>query len=158
MHFHNQSEQPDETTSSVVYIPQSEISQDLPPIIVIVQSEINEEAIATYISYCVSIAEKHKALPILFIIALKGYSSEVFKLNFERSETRVLEQTHLQILDEELLHSPMNELVAFDYFLINYRKLVLSSTSSKDSTVQWLVKIAKAKMKVRTSSLERAAS
>ncbi|KAG0173288.1 hypothetical protein DFQ29_008024 [Apophysomyces sp. BC1021] len=148
MHFHNQSEQPDETTSSVVYIPQSEISQDLPPIIVIVQSEINEEAIATYISYCVSIAEKHKALPILFIIALKGYSSEVFKLNFERSETR-------PFIDSD---SPMNELVAFDYFLINYRKLVLSSTSSKDSTVQWLVKIAKAKMKVRTSSLERAAS
>ncbi|KAG0170815.1 hypothetical protein DFQ30_001943, partial [Apophysomyces sp. BC1015] len=130
MYFPDQSEQLDETASSVVYIPQSKISQDLPPIIVTIQSEINEEDIATNISeqtYC------------------KFWAKSCFVLTPDSIQP---------FIDSD---GPMNELVAFGYFLINYRKLVLSPTSSKNPTVQWLVEIARAKMKVRADSLERAA-
>jgi hypothetical protein len=84
----------DGALSSVVYVQQASSLQDLPPILVVVQKKIEQEFTSKVIKLCLSLFKDHKALPILLIIALDGFSSETVKSRFCLQDYTFLQQAY----------------------------------------------------------------
>lgn len=71
----------EEGISSVVYTPQSNNFQDLPPVLLVVQNEINQDYVARVVVFCLSSLEEYKIPPIVLFIALKWFLKQGIPVN-----------------------------------------------------------------------------
>ncbi|KAI7891284.1 uncharacterized protein EV154DRAFT_399960, partial [Mucor mucedo] len=132
--------------------------ENLTPILIEVQHEVNDEFMSREITYCLSFKKEYGQSAILLIIAIKAVTDDV-KLKFANlnhdqdyldvhdsgfwaKKCQILSATSIQ---SHLKEIPLQKLVALGHFFIQQKRCILSLDKKYDPTIQLLYQIAKEK-------------
>lgn len=142
------------TVSDVLYLP---TTSDLPPVLVEIQNKVNEDFIGRAIKYCISLKEEYGVQPIMLIFSIKGFANERLKSRFINTNNFYLDDVSCgfwaqkcQIIspnsiENHLLQTPLNPLVALEHFLSQQKRSILSMDKKEDPTIQLMYQVAKEK-------------
>lgn len=143
------------TVSDVLYLPLT--PSTFPPILVEIQNKVDENFIGRAIKYCISLKEEYGVLPIMLIFSIKGFANERLKSRFTNTNNSYLDDVSCDFwaqkcqiispnsIENHLLQTPLNPLVALEYFLSQQKRSILSMNKKKDPTIQLMYQVAKEK-------------
>ncbi|KAI8646326.1 hypothetical protein BD408DRAFT_360107 [Parasitella parasitica] len=147
-------ERANKAVSNVLYLP---TNPDLPPVLVEIQNKVNEDFIAQAIKYCISLKEEYGVQPIMLIFSIKGFANEGLRsrlINFKNSYfdevscdfwAQKCQIISPNSIENHLLHTPLNPLVALEHFLSLQKQIILSLDKKQDPTIQLIYLVAKEK-------------
>ncbi|KAG1285867.1 hypothetical protein G6F62_007926 [Rhizopus arrhizus] len=148
-------EQHDGRRADMIYFPLKEFARDLAPVIVEIQNKVNHAFVARAIRYCLNIFDDVKALPVLVVISIDGFSSKKFRdLAFDKSDGNPFythpcqswtKQVQVYIVDSITKHidsSPIDPMIALAYIFILQEKNIVMLDEYNDPTIQDIYKTA----------------
>jgi hypothetical protein len=72
----------DDTRSDALYIPKTEVTDDLPPILIEVQNRVDQPFMTRLIHYCTLVYERYEILPVVLVFVVKKFSHTAFEKRF----------------------------------------------------------------------------
>ncbi|CAO3575976.1 unnamed protein product [Absidia cylindrospora] len=140
--------------TDTLYMPNTKVTEDLPPIIVEVQQKVNHMFISRAIHYCLNVFEETKVLPILVVFNIDGFMGKSF---FEKTFTIGQEprytlechpwakQTYIYNMDSIAKHmepTPLDPMVALTLFFTLRQRHLLALDEYNDPTLNSIYRAA----------------
>ncbi|KAI9273664.1 hypothetical protein BY458DRAFT_489322 [Sporodiniella umbellata] len=88
-------EWPDDTRSGAIYIPKNEVTDDLPPILVEVQHQVDQRFMLRLIKYCANIYERYEVLPVVLVFLVEKFSNTILEKSFIAKESALYRKMSL---------------------------------------------------------------
>ncbi|GAA5799251.1 hypothetical protein HPULCUR_004661 [Helicostylum pulchrum] len=142
------------TISDVLYLP---TTSNLPPVLVEIQNKVNEDFIRRAIKYCLSLGEEYGVQPIMLVFSIKGFANERLKSRLINTNNIYLDDLSCDFwaqkcqiispnsVENHLLQTPLNPLVALEHFLSQQKRSILSIDKKEDPTIQLMYQVSKEK-------------
>ncbi|KAG1446004.1 hypothetical protein G6F55_011725 [Rhizopus delemar] len=121
----------DGSKSDALYISRLETTDVIPPILIEVQNKVNQDFISRLIRYCTFVYSHYKFLPIVFVIAINGFTSIALEADFDTSSIGFLLESSSKFwakkfllisaksIKEQIKQEPMEPLAVLGYFMVS---------------------------------------
>ncbi|KAG1515230.1 hypothetical protein G6F52_009736 [Rhizopus delemar] len=145
----------DGSKSDALYVSKLEITDATPPILIEVQNKVNQDFISRLIRYSTFVYSRYKLLPIVFVVAINGFTSIALEAEFGTNSNGFLLESGSKFwakkfllisaksIKEQIKQEPMEPLAALGYFMISQEASLMALSQRFDPTVNLLYSISK---------------